>query len=91
MAFIALAVGNNVVARFAFGRCTIVAACAGPWTHVDVVEYRGCPGVGAVAVITGIAAGYMVPGFAIRDAAVMATGARAQHGAVVDAINRYPA
>ena len=91
MAFIALAAGNNVITGFAFSRGAIVAACAGPWTHVDVVEYRGCPGVGAVAVVAGIAAGDVIPGFAARDTPVMATGTGAQDGAVVDTVGRCPA
>ena len=56
-----------------------------------MVEHGGCPGVAAVAVITGRAAGDVVTRFSSGDAAVVTTGAGAEHCAVVDAIGRRPA
>ena len=90
MAILAGVCRGNVGGVLACGRGAIVAACAIPG-HGTVIEYCGGPGVGAVAVVAGIAAGNVIPGFAIRDTAVMATGTRTQDRAVVDAIGRRPA
>ena len=90
MAFIALRAGNDVITRFAFSRCSIVAACATPGDGV-VIEHRGYPGIGTVAIIAGRATGDVVAGFASGDSPIMTTGAGAQHRAVVDPIGRRPA
>ena len=56
-----------------------------------MVEHGGCPGIAAVAVIAGRAAGDVVARFSSSDTAVVTTGAGAEHGAVVNVIGGRPA
>ena len=87
MAILAGIYAGDVGGVFTRSRRSVVTACAISG-HGTVIEYCGGPGIGTVAVVAGIAAGNVIPGFAIRDTAVMATGARSQDGAVVNTVGR---
>ena len=56
-----------------------------------MIEHRRRPGIAAVAVIAGRAAGDVVTRFSSGDAAVVTTGTGTEHGAVVNPIGRRPA
>ena len=72
VAFIALAVGDEVPGILPGCDSAVVAAVAGPRGHIGVIEYRIVPTHWVVAIITLIAAGNVSRIFASGDSAVVA-------------------
>lgn len=84
MAGIALRRGRDVRPGFSGGGGTVMTLVAAAGCYVVVIEHRGRPGAGGVAIVTGIAAGQMRHGFSRRGAVVVTAVAGAEDIEVID-------